>query len=510
MAYPNNVRVAILILASLCAIFNVASAVDKTLEEGASGKDVVEAVVEKIRRANPPDDSQFLRRLAYVETKDGASITNPATNTGGIWNVNQYFYKQTKDASLSTQHSLIQSAFNIAWANTTWQDLLKPLYSGLAARLYIDSIGQTIPQKLTEQALFWAQHFNSRDSWTDQDFVNRTEEYENSTIPCDGKMDLLAIFDQSGSIGEENFEVCKAFLANFFGSFSLRQVRLGLVMFNTWAEAELELDNYLPIEEIQERILKLVYPGEGATNTNKALELAWEVFQRGEPRVSVPRIATIFTDGKSNPPGIDNIQLLKEGNVSTFAVGITNQIDQTELLGLAYNINKNVYSLNNFDVLNEFFKRLNDETCKTPQEPSLDEPIEDGLNQGQRRYYSLSVPEEGLTLGFRLKEGSVNGYWSRSERNPSSAIYDGQLEVSLGTFIASSVQSRADGDEDKVYVTVQGVGTYNNYTIEAISGNVASPRPTTPTTTTPSGVAPITFNVFSIVLTLMAALLYCI
>ena len=189
--YSSSVSVAILSVASLLwTNLNIASAVDKTLEERASGKDVVEAVVEKIRRANFPDDSQFIRRLAHVETKDGVSNLTyyPATNYAGIWKVNESFYNKTKDPSLSNQHAAIQSAFNIAWANTTQQDLLKPLYSGLAARLYIDSVGQTIPQRLKDQASFWAQHYNSRDGLTSEDFLNQTEEYENSTVRCNGKI----------------------------------------------------------------------------------------------------------------------------------------------------------------------------------------------------------------------------------------------------------------------------------------------------------------------------------
>ena len=57
----------------------------------------------------------------------------------------------------------IQRTFGISWDVVRWEDLTKPLYSALAARLYISfqsrqsSIG--IPRSLDDQAKFWKTHW---------------------------------------------------------------------------------------------------------------------------------------------------------------------------------------------------------------------------------------------------------------------------------------------------------------------------------------------------------------
>ena len=56
---------------------------DNTLTPGANGSDVVEAVISKLSfLENIGPDHRFMRRLAYVVTRDGA-----VENEGGIWGV---------------------------------------------------------------------------------------------------------------------------------------------------------------------------------------------------------------------------------------------------------------------------------------------------------------------------------------------------------------------------------------------------------------------------------------
>ena len=62
---------------------------DDTLTPGASGHEVVESTLTRIESACIfPDDKLLLRRLAYVESSDGAeSKTYRAGYHGGIWQV---------------------------------------------------------------------------------------------------------------------------------------------------------------------------------------------------------------------------------------------------------------------------------------------------------------------------------------------------------------------------------------------------------------------------------------
>ena len=70
------------------------------LEDGANGTTVVllsQSVVHIQQAAIIPDDNELLRRIAYVETRDGISdTTNTETNTGGIWAVSKEAFEMTK------------------------------------------------------------------------------------------------------------------------------------------------------------------------------------------------------------------------------------------------------------------------------------------------------------------------------------------------------------------------------------------------------------------------------
>ena len=74
----------------LLLTLGVRAQVDRTREEGGSGSAMVEAVLAELHDACIyPEDDLLLRRLAFVETRDGtdpATYATPGYN-GGIWKV---------------------------------------------------------------------------------------------------------------------------------------------------------------------------------------------------------------------------------------------------------------------------------------------------------------------------------------------------------------------------------------------------------------------------------------
>ena len=52
-------------------------------------------------------------------------------------------------------------------------DLTKPLYSGIAARLYLGNVAKPIPLTLQGQATYWKLHYNRGGNGTEQDFIDR-------------------------------------------------------------------------------------------------------------------------------------------------------------------------------------------------------------------------------------------------------------------------------------------------------------------------------------------------
>ena len=70
--------------------------------------------------------------------------------------------------------NLIQSEFGINWMRVRWAELRKPLYSGLAAAMYIlTKATNQIPGDIAGQARFWRDNFNSFGHTAT--FVNRAE-----------------------------------------------------------------------------------------------------------------------------------------------------------------------------------------------------------------------------------------------------------------------------------------------------------------------------------------------
>jgi len=86
-------QVSLLLAVALFVVVVSGTSVDQTTQPGASGSGVVEAVCSRLEVSCAfQDDKLFLRRLAYVESFDGADPkTFRAGYFGGIWQVSNNF-----------------------------------------------------------------------------------------------------------------------------------------------------------------------------------------------------------------------------------------------------------------------------------------------------------------------------------------------------------------------------------------------------------------------------------
>ncbi len=150
--------------------------VDLTLVPREKGSDVVLAVVAKIECSEVfPTDNRLLRRIAYVESKDGtdSDAYRPQDRYyGGIWQIDFAAFQRTQDTNsfpaLEELHSEIaQKIYDgdeaIEWTAVQWTALEKPLYSGLAARLFLSTIDDDIPaaSNVSGQADYWNRHYKN-------------------------------------------------------------------------------------------------------------------------------------------------------------------------------------------------------------------------------------------------------------------------------------------------------------------------------------------------------------
>lgn len=172
--------------------------VDRTREVEAAGTDVVFSTILLIRDAGIfPVDNRFLRRLAYVESRDGVAIgTFRDGYNGGIWQVDENRFNATiitdpvSNPELSAFYTLILNAFGIDWAVVKWEELRIPLFSALAARLYLTTVPASIPAAgdLNGQGEYWQNRYSNNPTVdTAQVFVDSVNEFE-----LEGKCNCIA------------------------------------------------------------------------------------------------------------------------------------------------------------------------------------------------------------------------------------------------------------------------------------------------------------------------------
>lgn len=144
-------------------------ALDLTTQEETSGTSVVSACLARLRDSDIfTSDNELMRRIAYVETDDGNDgDTYRDDYDGGIWAVDEDLFDRTQNtasySSLTSLHQSINTKFSIDWSSVVWNDLRKPLYSALAARLYLTTITTSIPlsTNVQSQATYWSTNYNT-------------------------------------------------------------------------------------------------------------------------------------------------------------------------------------------------------------------------------------------------------------------------------------------------------------------------------------------------------------
>ena len=202
------VRTAITVLYFLLIITSAsASSQSVCVRDGANGADVVRTVIAELEYSDgdiekPFDrpDHGFLRRLAYVETKDGTNYTDNDSYQmgGGIWGIDRGKLGSLQQAIISGESEIltdindkIESDIRIAIdiSQFNFYDIVKkPLHCGVTARFILHYLEITknvdipLARNITGQAHFWVTHYcvydNTRRECTIEHFVERVHQLE--------------------------------------------------------------------------------------------------------------------------------------------------------------------------------------------------------------------------------------------------------------------------------------------------------------------------------------------
>ena len=132
---------------------------DRIWRNNEKGEGVVKECIKRVQASGMfPDDKQFMRRVAYVMSRDGTAPDKLLID-GGIWQVGDYALNDTQDiqghSRLSRKHRIIEEKFNINWTTVKKQDLVVPMYSAIAARLFLSNFRESIPSSVDKQSDYW-------------------------------------------------------------------------------------------------------------------------------------------------------------------------------------------------------------------------------------------------------------------------------------------------------------------------------------------------------------------
>lgn len=160
---------------------------DLTRQPGAAGSNVVFATVSLIQDSGLfPEDNRLLRRIAYVESRDGVEVNTFRDDYfGGIWQVDADIFNETLNTDVYPElldlYTELLSELGIDWSIARWENLLAPFFSALAAQIYFTIIvDEAIPPTgdLQAQAEYWKMFYNSDPVDTEQFFIDSVNEFE--------------------------------------------------------------------------------------------------------------------------------------------------------------------------------------------------------------------------------------------------------------------------------------------------------------------------------------------
>ena len=131
---------------------------------------MVETVLQRLEESHIfSPDYGFMRRIAYVETRDG-TVTTAANNTcrvrRGIWGITEYMLYHMKRSNLTKMFAVSEAIckeFGVNMIGHEKLNMRNPLVSAIAARFYLlfltDLENEDLPEDLMGQALFWGSHY---------------------------------------------------------------------------------------------------------------------------------------------------------------------------------------------------------------------------------------------------------------------------------------------------------------------------------------------------------------
>ena len=468
----------------LCACALTAAApsngTNRLYEEGRIGHDIVARAIRAVQeRCDFPNDFQFLRRVALVESDFGATLTSrwgEPTGENGIWQMTPQMLSRAKQYSSSQPFASVYESNRISHTSDS-HNLKVPYWAAVAAHLYLSSCqaGRSAPASVSEQAALWSScwHANARPA---SDFVARVS---TMSLPCvSAGADILFIVDSSGSIGSAQYEYARRFISKVLDELDVGEsaFQVAIDIFSNGVEHSLNFVRGRDKAHAKQVAVSLRYLY-GGTDTTSALRMAQDYSfttahgARSKER-AFARIAVLITDGFPNDEAssIQAAANLKNAGVKLFAVGVGSSISEAYLRSVASApICSHVFQLTNYETLAHAFptelkmRLCEDMPPETPDSTDVHCTASGALAFGRQMSLSTYVRVyQEFAIGTTIRvcaRGILHAFFSDSERSPGPAAFDQFITIenlNASAPVCKQVQLRSQATGKRVYFTVMG------------------------------------------------------
>ncbi|XP_005072712.1 matrilin-2 isoform X1 [Mesocricetus auratus] len=205
----------------------------------------------------------------------------------------------------------------------------------------------------------------------------------------EGPIDLVFVIDGSKSLGEDNFEIVKHFVAGIIDSLvvSPKAARVGLLQYSTQVHTEFSLRDFSSAKDMKKAVAHMKYMGKGSM-TGLALK---HMFERSFTQVEgarplstrVPRVAIVFTDGRAQDDVSEWASKAKATGITMYAVGVGKAIEE-ELQEIASEpADKHLFYAEDFSTMDKISGKLKQGICEALEDSDgrQDSPAEEPSKQ---------------------------------------------------------------------------------------------------------------------------------
>lgn len=299
-------------------------------------------------------------------------------------------------------------------------------------------------------------------------------------------MELVFVVDSSESIGPENFEIIKDFVAALVDRLTIGRnaTRVGLVLYSLEVQLEFNLARYTTKQDIKEAIRRVHYIGEG-TYTGSAIHNAThEAFYSA--RTGVKKVAIVITDGqtdKREPVKLEiAVREAHAANIEMYALGIMNISNPTQneflqelSLIASHPDSEHMYYIKDFNTLPALESKLVNQLCEDESRALIFNRINDFENG-----YGLNGNRINGNGGHNFDTSTYKG--SRENTGTPSATNTVITERGRGGTFASTAGPDIKQEVERVPKTPDIRGA------PAVTGTSTPSKPSSGTTTSSSSV----------------------